>query len=86
MDNNANRTATQSDTHTDLRTKIAKILYSQNADEDWNGNEVTWEGTSKAYRECWLHDADVLIAGLALEPHDEHFNVGYRRYITGWIK
>lgn len=48
----------------DLRTRIAEILYSQNADEDWNGKTMTWEETSKAYRECWLHDADVLIREL----------------------
>ena len=59
-----------------LRTRIARILYSQNADEDWNGNEITWEETSKAYRECWLHDADVLIRELPelcpfCIPHNE---------------
>jgi len=45
----------------DLRTRIAKILYSQNTDQDWNGKEITWEETSKAYRGSWLHDADAVI-------------------------
>ena len=47
-----------------LRDRIAKILYSQNTDQGWNGKEITWDEISQAYRACWLHDADAVIQAL----------------------
>ena len=69
-----------------LRDRIAKILYLQNADEDWNGKEITWEETSKAYRACWLHDAAKLIEALGLKRQDKLAGpwADHHRYVTEW--
>ena len=50
----------------DLRTRIAAVLFSLNAGEDWNMEPLVWEEISDSYRECWFKQADAVIRELKL--------------------
>jgi hypothetical protein len=49
----------------DLRTRIAKVLYNQNAIEDGD-HVMTWDEIGVNYQNCWYRNADAVIAELDL--------------------
>jgi len=50
----------------EIRTRIAKLLYSQNAIEDDGGHVMRWDDIDANYQNCWYRNADAVIAELNL--------------------
>lgn len=70
-----------------LRTRIAAIIDTHTA-VGVEGQVTCWCDSQQfdGFHAHSMHAADAVIAELKLQPHDHHYNIGYNRYITGWLK
>jgi len=68
----------------DLRTRVAKAIAG--AVYGHNTLETDWADLHEDAQDEYFAEADAVIAELKLQPHDHHYNIGYNRYITGWLK